>query len=217
MCRNSTEIALAQVFDWRVRRQNGLEYLPEVFDEDVLCLVGAAEDGTPIGRNLLRFLIQLNLLAVVLDGDTMGLVVRREHESMVFEAVPLLCASRAGGCAVCSVPPSVHRLVVLLGLEHNLPGLSGSRLLLWPFRRRSFGFGRRALHRAACYFLDRTGRGRTASLSRRLDHVQLVLLVLVLFLLLLFASRCAHLAGVLVLVLLASPWASGTSWTRSVR
>merc|ERR550534_1669061 len=108
----------------------------------------------------------------------MRLVVRRKHEAVVLEAVPLLGASCSAGGAVLSLPPSVDRLVILLRFAEHL------------HRRRSgLGFLLRLRAQLACDPLPARSSGADAHLAGLLDQwLQLAflldLLLLVLFVLL---------------------------------
>mmetsp|Transcript_89194 Transcript_89194/g.273178 ORF Transcript_89194/g.273178 Transcript_89194/m.273178 type:complete len:279 (-) Transcript_89194:146-982(-) len=154
------------------------EGLPEIVDEDFLVLVGRAHAGAPVRRDLLGLDLELHLLPVVLDGDAMRLVVRRKHEAVVLEAVPLLGAPCSAGGAVLSLPPSVDRLVILLRFAEHL------------HRRRSgLGFLLRLRAQLACDPLPARSSGADAHLAGLLDQrlqlaFLLYLLLLVLFVLL---------------------------------
>mmetsp|Transcript_121369 Transcript_121369/g.354772 ORF Transcript_121369/g.354772 Transcript_121369/m.354772 type:complete len:226 (+) Transcript_121369:1321-1998(+) len=114
------EVALAEVLDGRVRGQDALEDLPEVLNEDLLRLVVAAPDRRPVRGNLLCLGRELDGLALVLDGDTMGFVLGTVHQAVVLEGVPLLGASFAAKSSILPLPPPVHGLVVCLCFHEHL-------------------------------------------------------------------------------------------------
>mmetsp|Transcript_1353 Transcript_1353/g.2691 ORF Transcript_1353/g.2691 Transcript_1353/m.2691 type:complete len:308 (-) Transcript_1353:335-1258(-) len=130
MLPNLLKVGLVKVLDVaELFGQRFQELRPEILDEDVFLLVVCAPHGRPVEGELLGLHGQFHLLAFVLHRNAVWFVVRCKLEPMMLKSVPLLCPALSTGSTVVSLPPSVHRLIIVLSLHQDFCR-SWCRLLL---------------------------------------------------------------------------------------
>mmetsp|Transcript_87376 Transcript_87376/g.160147 ORF Transcript_87376/g.160147 Transcript_87376/m.160147 type:complete len:203 (-) Transcript_87376:1524-2132(-) len=130
MLPNLLKVGLVKVLDVaELFGQRFQELRPEILDEDVFLLVVCAPHGRPVEGELLGLHGQFHLLAFVLHRNAVWFVVRCKLEPMMLKSVPLLCPTLSTGSTVVSLPPSVHRLIIVLSLHQDFCR-SWCRLLL---------------------------------------------------------------------------------------